>query len=101
MATPDQEKKEAKKTKLPTAKKRELQNKKRRVANKAQRSRIRSEVRAFRAKAASTEGVPTTELDSLYSLLDKAAKKGLYKQNKASRLKSRLATVSHVGTQTN
>ena len=48
MANPDQEKEPAKKTKLPTAKKRELQNKKRRLANKAQRSRIRSEVKAFR-----------------------------------------------------
>jgi small subunit ribosomal protein S20 len=96
MASSDQEKKEeAKKTKLPTAKKRELQNKKRRVANKAQRSRIRSEVRAFRSKTASTDSpVAATDLDNLNSLLDKAAKKGLFKQNKASRLKSRLAAAA-------
>jgi small subunit ribosomal protein S20 len=96
MASPDQGKKEeVKKTKLPTAKKRDLQNKKRRVANKAQRSRIRSEVRAFRAAVVSSDSpVAATDLDNLNSLLDKAAKKGLFKQNKASRMKSRLAAAA-------
>ncbi len=96
MASPDQGKKEeVKKTKLPTAKKRELQNKKRRVANKAQRSRIRSEVRAFRANSPTADSpVAATDLNSLNSLIDKAAKKGLFKKNKASRLKSRLAAAA-------
>lgn len=95
MANTDQEKKEAKKVKQPTAKKRELQNQKRRVANKAQRSRIRSEVKTFKTACDSPSHPDAAEnLNTLYSLIDKAAKKGLYKLNKANRMKSRLTVAA-------
>jgi small subunit ribosomal protein S20 len=95
MANPDQEKKETKKIKQPTAKKRQLQNKKRRLANKADRSRIRSEVKVFRTMCGSSEGqIAANSLNDLYSLIDKAAKKGLFKANKASRMKSRLTAAA-------
>lgn len=87
----DEEKKEVKKTKRPTAQKRELQNEKRRLANKANRSRIRSEVKSYQ-KVCSTESQPVIQesVQKLHSSIDKAAKKGLFSVNKASRMKSRL-----------
>jgi small subunit ribosomal protein S20 len=96
MASPDQEKKDVKKIKLPTAKKRELQNKKRRLQNRAQRARIRSEVKDFRELSKEIGAAEkSTELSLVYSLIDKAAKKGIFKLNKANRLKSRLALASN------
>lgn len=87
-----QEEKKEKKEKRPTAQKRDIQNKKRRMNNKVYKSRVRTAVRAFQDSIEVGDQTATTEkLNEVYSLLDKCAKKGVFKLNKVSRTKSRLA----------
>lgn len=85
-------KQEEKKVKRPTAQKRDLQNKKRRMNNKMYKSRVRTAIRSFQDSLAKGDQAATTEkLNEVYSILDKCAKKGVFKLNKVSRTKSRLA----------
>lgn len=80
-----------KKTKRPTAKKRDIRNNKRRMMNKVFKSRIRTAVRDFEKSINDSQASLAKEkLQEVYSLMDKAVKKGIYKINKASRTKSRL-----------
>ena len=73
------------KPRRPTAKKRDIQNEKKRLRNRIFKSRVKTAARIFETE--SSEG----NLKSLYSLLDKGVKRGIYKLNKASRLKSKLS----------
>jgi small subunit ribosomal protein S20 len=85
-------KQEEKKVKRPTALKRDLQNKKRRLNNKVYKSRVRTAIRAFQDSITKGDQTETTQkLNDVYSILDKCAKKGVFKLNKVSRTKSRLA----------
>ena len=77
-----------KKPKLATALKRRKQDAKKYFRNRVMKSRIHTARVAF-GKAEGDEKTKTLNL--LNGLIDKAAKKGIYHQNKASRLKSRLA----------
>ena len=91
MANPSQEVKKGP-SKRPTAQKRHRQDEKRRIANKSTRSCLRSKIKGFREEVQTLDAAQrATSLNELNSLLDKAAKKKLFTQNKASRLKSRLA----------
>ena len=81
----DDTKKKAK-TKVPTARKRELQNEKRRLLNKAFRSKVNTSIKALCETGAN---VPL-QLRDVYSMMDKGVKKGVFTQNKASRFKSRI-----------
>ena len=84
------EKKEVKKVKRSTALKRDDQNLRRREQNKSYKSRVRTAIRSFHEKL--EKGEPADKvLDDVYSLLDKCVKTGVFKLNKASRTKSRLA----------
>lgn len=81
----------AKKTKRPTAQKRELQNKKSRMINKSFKSKVRTAIRKFDSVLpALDQTVIQTSLNEIYSLIDKGVKKGIYKNNTAARTKSRL-----------
>ena len=83
----------AKKTKAkrPTPLKRDLQNEKRRLQNKAFKSSVRTTIRRFEeALEKGDEAVIKQQLDLVYSAVDKGVKHGVYKLNKASRTKSRL-----------
>jgi small subunit ribosomal protein S20 len=92
MANPAGEKEKSKQVKCSSAKKRQLQNEKRRVANKAARSCIRTKIRGFQEELETlSAGQKVENLSEISSLLDKAAKKGLFSLNKTSRLKSRIA----------
>jgi small subunit ribosomal protein S20 len=85
-------KKVEKKIKRPTALKRDLQNSKRRLINKTYKSRARTAIRRFdESLTKGDQAVSTATLNEVYSILDKCAKKGIYKLNKVSRTKSRLA----------
>lgn len=85
-------KQEAKKVRRPMAQKRDLQNHKRRLNNKTYKSQVRTAIRSFQdAVAKKDETEVKSSLNEVYSLLDKCAKKGVYKLNKVSRTKSRLA----------
>jgi small subunit ribosomal protein S20 len=92
MASPEQAVEKKGPKGLPSAKKRQLQNEKCRLRNKAARSCIKNKIRSFREEAQSLGSEKgTSTLREIQGQLDKAAKKGLFKQNKTSRLQSRLA----------
>ena len=85
MATADKDKK----VKQPSAKKRDIQSKKRNLRNRSYKSRVRTAIRNFE-EAISLENAPS-ELSVAHSLIDKGVKKGIIQKNKAARMKSRLA----------
>jgi small subunit ribosomal protein S20 len=78
-----------KKPRVPTPLKREKQDAKKNFANRVKKSRIHT-ARVAHQKATVPEE-KSSLLKVLYSLIDKAAKSGVFKRNKANRLKSRLA----------
>lgn len=71
--------------------KRLIQSEKRRVANKATRTKIKTTIKAFHA-ALSTKDMEKSNalLNEISSLVDKATKNGLFKLNKASRIKAQI-----------
>ncbi len=86
------EAKEKKKIKRPTALKRDIQSKKRRVRNRTFKSQVRTMVRDYEEILAKgdKEAIKAT-LNEVYSIMDKGVKKGVFKLNKASRTKARMA----------
>ncbi len=87
---PEDSKKEKKK-KMATAQKRMIQDKKKRMANRSFKSRVRRTIRFFETALSSGEKENVTHsLRTVYSLMDKGIKKGIYKKNKAARVKSHL-----------
>jgi small subunit ribosomal protein S20 len=68
--------------------KRLKQDEKRNARNRAERSNLRTAVRAFRELEA---GKRPAEYAEMQSILDRAVKKGIISRNRAARLKSRLA----------
>lgn len=85
-------KEEKKKVKRPTALKRDITSKKKCLRNKAFKSRIRTAVRTYKEALTNEDSeLKQKLLNEVYSLVDKASQKGLYKKNKSSRIKSRLA----------
>lgn len=79
------------KKKRPTAAKRMLQDEKKRLKNSAFKSRIHTSVRNFE-KGLETKTDVQTKLNSVFSLMDKAVKLGIFKRNKAARMKSKYQT---------
>lgn len=86
------DKKETKKRR-PSALKRDLQNEKRRLRNRSHKSEVLTAIRSVTASLSNKESTEQTnqKLSTLYSLMDKGVKKGVFKANKAARTKSRLA----------
>lgn len=85
------ETKKEKKEKRPTPLKRDLQNAKRRTLNRELKSKVKTAIRSFEEVLPKGEEAMTKErLSQVFSMLDTAVKKGLYKPNKADRTKSRL-----------
>ncbi|NGX43738.1 MAG: 30S ribosomal protein S20 [Chlamydiae bacterium] len=81
-----------KRTKRSTAAKRDLQNKKKRMENRVFKSQVRTAIRNFEDALNKKDAALAKEiLNSVYSFMDKGVKKGLFKINKASRTKTRLA----------
>lgn len=76
-----------KKVKLPTALKRVLQSKKAYEAHKQMKSRVRTAITTY------LDTKTQENLNTIYSLVDKGVKRGIYKPNKASRMKSRLSNL--------
>jgi len=80
------------KVKRPTAQKRDIQNEKRRLRNRAVRSNVRTAIREFEETLVKGDAKATKEsLNNVYSIMDKSVKRGVFKQNKANRTKARLA----------
>lgn len=87
-----EEEKKAAKVKRPTALKRDMQNQRRRLDNKVFKSKVRTAIRSLQESIEKGDHAVTTQkLNEVYSILDKCAKKGVFKVNKVSRTKSRLA----------
>lgn len=89
MANDQKEGEAKKKVKLHTALKRKKQDEKKCFNNRVRKSQIHT------ARVALTKTTDPEEkkviLNKIYSLVDKAVKTGIYKINKASRIKSRLS----------
>lgn len=80
-----------KKVKRPTAIKRDLQSEKRRLRNKTFKSSVRTAIRKFEESLTKEDPAAIKEsLNSVYSLMDKGVKHGVFKVNKAGRTKARL-----------
>lgn len=78
--------------KRPTAKKRDIQNEKKRVINQAFKKRIKTALRRYaEALQEGNQADSQEKLRGVYSMMDKGVKRGIFKQNKALRLKSRMA----------
>ncbi len=81
-----------KKTKRPTAQKRDIQNAKKNLINKSFKSQVRTAITTLeKAVKSSDKSNVTAQINSVYSLMDKGVKKGVFKLNKAARIKSRLS----------
>lgn len=75
-----------------SAAKRYRQSEKRRIRNKSVRSEVRSSAKKVLAAVAAGDHAAADEaLRSYSSLIDSAARKGVYHQNTAARKKSRMA----------
>ncbi len=87
------EKKGAGKTKRPSALKRNIQNQKRRLRNRSNRSTVQTAIRSLKDSVTQKASQETIQdkLNAIYSLMDKGVKKGVFKAQKAARTKSRLA----------
>ncbi|MBI2810820.1 MAG: 30S ribosomal protein S20 [Candidatus Melainabacteria bacterium] len=93
----DDKKDKGAKKRIPSAQKRDIQSKKRNVRNRAFKAAVNSAVRALKDSVAKKEAESVkTNLSDVYSLMDKAVKKGIYKINKANRVKSRLNAASKI-----
>lgn len=63
----------------------------RRARNRAGMTRLRSQIKTARAAISSGEGDLSSVVSETFSVIDRAAKRNLIKDNTASRYKSRLA----------
>ena len=84
--------KENKQKKRPTAQKRDIQNVKKALRNHSFKSKMRTVVNKYVKFLAKNKDEAKKTLQSIYSLLDKGVKRGIYKKNKANRQKSRLSS---------
>ncbi len=79
------------KQRRPSALKRDLQGQKRNVRNRSFKAKVNTAVRSFHETVSQKDSANLkSKLDDVYSLMDKGVKKGIYKANKANRVKSRL-----------
>lgn len=91
MANPDDAKKKVK-LRQPSAVKRHLQSEKQRLRNKSFKSSVRTAIRQFDEILVKNDAeLIKKNLSEVYSLMDTGVKRGVFKLNKASRTKARLA----------
>ena len=82
----------SKKLKRPTAEKRVLQNKKRRLINKIFKTKTRTAIRNLeQCLNKGSDSEVQESLNIVYSFMDKGVKRKIFKLGNASRTKSRLA----------
>lgn len=80
------------KKRTPSAKKRDVQNERKKLHNHTLRARVHTAIRSFESSFSSGNKADAKKhLDLVYSLMDKGVKTNLFKMNKASRVKSRLS----------
>lgn len=91
MAEEKKAEKKTEKTKRPSAKKRDLQNERRNLSNRSFKSRVSTAIRTFEKELTGNREAAKSHLNTLYSLLDKGAKKHVFSFNKVGRLKAKFA----------
>lgn len=95
MANPSEAKgkKKEEKTKRPSALKRNLQSEKRRLSNRSFRSSVNTAIRSLEGSLSKKEESAKiqSQLQEIYSIVDKGVKRGIFKPQKAARTKSRLS----------
>ncbi|MBI5345965.1 MAG: 30S ribosomal protein S20 [Chlamydiae bacterium] len=81
--------------KKPKPLKRILQSEKRNCRNRSAKAHIKTAISSIKKSISSSEDKTVVEkkLNTLYGLMDKAAKKGICKPNKAARIKSKMTTL--------
>ena len=88
----DKKEKGAVKVKRPQAQKRDIQSEKRRLINRSFKSEVRTIIRSFEEALPKGDAADIKEkLKEVYSAMDKGVKRGVFKLNKASRTKARMA----------
>jgi small subunit ribosomal protein S20 len=81
-----------KKVKAPTAIKRDRRNEKRHEINKSFKSKIRTTVRTFESSLEEKDSEAiSSNLKAYFSVMDRAAKRGIYKKGKVDRMKSKFS----------
>ena len=88
------EEKNTPKVRRPSAKKRDLQYEKKRLSNKSYKSKVGTAQKALQQAISQKDPSLKEKLSSFFSLMDKGVKTGLFKLNKASRMKSRFTLKS-------
>lgn len=85
--------------KRPSAEKRVITSKKRALINQSFKSKVKTIIKRFETalKSGSKEAI-TSELKNVHSAADKAVKRGVFKQNKAARIKSRATMKVNLST---
>ena len=85
-------KEEVKKVKRPTPLKRDEQSLKRNLRNRIVKTKVLTAIRSYDESLKKGDAEESkAKLSAAYSVLDKAAEKGVLKKNKTSRTKARLA----------
>jgi len=80
------------KKKCPTAQKRIKQDEKRNLRNRSFKSSVKTAIRSFESALNSKDSEKMqTALSTVYSLMDRGVKQGVYKKNKAARAKQRMS----------
>lgn len=86
--------KKDKKVKRPSAEKRNIQSKKRNLCNRVLKARVGSASNSLKEVLSQKDSSSAQKsLSQVHSLIDKGVKAGVYKINKASRLKARLSVM--------
>ncbi|MEG0036767.1 MAG: 30S ribosomal protein S20 [Victivallaceae bacterium] len=81
------------KQKRPSAEKRVITSAKKRLINQSFKSKVKTVIKKFETSLSSGDSVLVNSgLNDVYSVLDKCVKRGVFKLNKSSRLKSRLSS---------
>jgi small subunit ribosomal protein S20 len=95
----NEKEKEVKQAKRSSAKKRQLQDQKKRLRNRAFRSEVRTIIKQFRETVSSGSSEQLKALLArAFSLMDKGVNKSIFKRNKANRIKARLVARLHACT---
>ena len=83
------------KQRRPSALKRDLQSQKRNLRNRTFKAKVNTAVRSFHETVSQKDAAAAkAKLNDVFSLMDKGVKKGIYKLNKANRVKSRLHAIA-------
>ena len=85
------EEEKKKKQKRPTAKKRDIQNERKKIRNKSFKSKTKTIIKSFKELLKNKENPPKETLNKIFSFMDKGVKKKIFKKNKANRVKSKLS----------